>query len=65
MGGVCVEKHSTHYAWNSLLMYIRKLFQPLYTYDQLFVLNCTATWRHLGISRGLESKFILTNERPH
>ena len=40
------------------------LFQPLYTYDQLFVLNCTATWRHPGISRGLESEFILTNERP-
>jgi hypothetical protein len=40
------------------------LFKPLYTYDQLFVLHCTATWRQPGIIRGLESEFILTNERP-
>jgi hypothetical protein len=61
---VCVQKHGTHYAWNSLLLYMCTLFQPLYTYYQLFVLHCTATWRHPGISRGLESEFILTNERP-
>ena len=63
--GVCVEKHGTHYAWNSLLLYICTLFQPLYTYDQLFVLHCTAAWRHPGISRvlvgGLESKALPVN----
>jgi hypothetical protein len=62
--GICVEKHGAHYAWNSLRLYICTLFQPLYTYDHLFVLHCAATWRHPGISRGLESEFILTNERP-
>jgi hypothetical protein len=45
-------------------MYMCKLFQPLDTYNQLFILHCTATWRKPGISRGLESEFILTNERP-
>jgi hypothetical protein len=48
----------------SVHLYICTLFQPVYTYDQLFVLNCKDTWRHPGINRGLESEFILTNERP-
>jgi hypothetical protein len=71
----CRAKSSTLWrlcweAWHTLCLeqfttvHICTLFQPLYTDDQLCVLHCTASWRHPDISSGLESEFILTNERP-
>ena len=47
----------THFAWNSSIYVC--LFQPLYS--SLFTL---VSWRHPGLSRGLENKLILTNDRP-
>jgi hypothetical protein len=41
-----------------ILLYMCTLLYT-YTYDELFLLHCTATWHHPGIGRGLESEFIL------
>ena len=46
-----------------------KLYRICHTWKQILnneapFMHCTASWHQHGISRGLESKFILTNKRP-